>query len=411
MIPATRALAYPAMLLFALVSFLLALSPARIAHAQPVGVTAPVGSAQIPTSSPSPAAAAAGGGGTYGPSVTWMPTITPLPTITAFPTYQDCNVCGTGGNLTEPDQILALPTLANVTCQEAQAAGASGEVPEATCQFLQLYVFDNTLCGCQNRDVNITAPPTPSPTPNFPTCHLCGDDKTEDRVQNPMATLPFGNATVHCSFAEEAGLDGLWNQDLCRVLQNVSANVCGCGPAPAATPSEATAPSSSEYDEEAGACFLCGGPGYDFLNPDAQIQVPFELTQVVEGIVGQDDPFRCSNLQRFQDVTAWSSLVCSFLQSTGAAVCGCVEHEGTNSTVPNGTVIPTAAPRDPTAQRPVAPTNTDGTGSSSGNGNNNGDREASPTSSAMASTLHVGPWRAAVITSASILLPLVLGRL
>ena len=384
-----------------------------LAQAQPVPVAAPTAvsgsSPTVPpvvvpgTPGPAPTAATGNAGSTtFGPTLTWSPTITPLPTITAFPTYTDCNVCGPGGNVTLPDEILELPTLNNITCLEAQTAGAMGEVPQNTCQFLQLFVFDNNLCGCQNRAVNITAPPTIAPTQAFPACYLCAsNNSTTDNdgeeeyqsIQNPSATLQFGNATVHCSFAEEAGRNGLWNPEVCLALQNVSAPVCGCGPALAPTDDEPTA----DDQEMAGPCYLCGGPGYEFLHPEAQIPVPFELTQALEGIVvgeGEDfDPFRCGTLEGFQDESAWSPLVCSFLQSTGAAVCGCQEVEATDAPMASPTSTTTPSGKVPTVA--VAPVPTSGTGS------DNGD-EAPPTAvSAALSSMNTSPWLVVFVVSAS----------
>jgi len=231
--------------------------------------------------------------------------------------------------MTVLDDVLYLP-IANISCSEAMEAGQFGEIPPDTCDFLQLFIYDNDQCGCE-RPANTTfvaTPATAAPTPSpYPSCDIClGNGNI---INNRTAGLDFGNGTtLQCGFVAEAGHEGLWSPELCTVLQNVSIPICDCGP-PTDSSSGTAAPGDGNTtvpgDSEMSACYLCGGPNYQFTNPDAQLPVPFEFTSVFLQILGEDvqDPFACRNLEQVQDVELWSPLVCAFLQQTGGAVCGC----------------------------------------------------------------------------------------
>ena len=271
----------------------------------------------IPTAPPS----------TWSPTVTPSPTITAFPTVTAFPTHQLCNVCGRDGTvMTRSDEVLTLP-VANITCGDADTAGFRGEIPGDTCDFLQLYIADNDQCGCEVPSGETLAP-TMAPTDAFPACNICGDNGDGTVVANNRSgELTLGNETLQCGFVAQAGEEALWSPDVCDFWQNVSYTVCGCGPPeePAVDGSEDNDGDNGDEDEEVSECYLCGGPDFEFVHPDADVPVPFEFTALFLQILddGIADPFKCSNLEQVQDVALWSPLVCAFLQQEGAPVCGC----------------------------------------------------------------------------------------
>ena len=280
---------------------------------------------------------------TFGPTATWSPTGTAFPTATASPTHGQCDVCGRPGTvMTALDDVLALP-VANISCREALEAGAAGEIPAATCDFLRLYIADRGRCGCE-LPPGATLSPTAAPSDAFPPCNICGggrrrrnDDDDARVVNNRAGELRLGNSTLQCGFVAEAGNEGLWSPEVCSFWQNVSATVCDCGPAPpspvspvdggAPPPAIANAAAEDDGDDELDACFICGGPNYEFTSPKAQVPVPFEFTALFLEVLGDDvqDPFACGNLEQVQDVELWSPLVCAFLQQSAANVCGCQE--------------------------------------------------------------------------------------
>jgi plastocyanin len=149
------------------------------------------------------------------------------------PATSACNVCGDGNMVTTPDVVVTIPTQADRTCAEYEAASSAGAIDTTQCQ--QLQPFTSAACGCAPMDgVIATAPPEPdvNPSPNATeapsTCNICGDG---NMVTTPdvVVSVPTQDDRT-CSEYEAAASAGAVNATQCQQLQPFTSAACGCSP-------------------------------------------------------------------------------------------------------------------------------------------------------------------------------------
>ncbi len=128
--------------------------------------------------------------------------------IILYNSTNDCPICGTGNNVTNPDGELSLPTIGNVTCAFLEGIAMTGAITESNCALLQP-VVSRTCCG-DGADIFV--------------CNLCRDG---GNITNPSTIVSIlGQAENTCAGYLGLAEMGSIPEILCPALQNVTDEVC-----------------------------------------------------------------------------------------------------------------------------------------------------------------------------------------
>jgi hypothetical protein len=85
---------------------------------------------------------------------------------TEAPTAFECNICGDGMRVTDPEGVVVIPTQPDRTCSELEHAASVGNINANQCRLLHPFVL--TPCGCTDED-SVAPSDTPSLFPTAPT--------------------------------------------------------------------------------------------------------------------------------------------------------------------------------------------------------------------------------------------------
>ena len=127
--------------------------------------------------------------------------------------FDECNICGEDGTLTNPDTAISAGGTDLGTCQAFSDMAMSGSIPE--CASISAIV-----------SVDCCSAPTGGP---FPTCEICPDGAD---VTNPDALLDSPDedgVAATCEDLQLSGRAGFIPADLCTEAQSATPAACGCG--------------------------------------------------------------------------------------------------------------------------------------------------------------------------------------
>mmetsp|Transcript_3783 Transcript_3783/g.9916 ORF Transcript_3783/g.9916 Transcript_3783/m.9916 type:complete len:1092 (+) Transcript_3783:131-3406(+) len=175
----------------------------------------------------------------------------------------ECSICG-GGAITIPDGIVITPEGQAARCNALQANAIT--IPEEICPEIQQLSKD--VCGCTESETvkateEYTAPWSGQNTDESSSerfeCPICGDGLF---VTEPEGTISTEDGMTCAQYLTEAA-QGKIDEEQCSILQQTSAEACGCKPPP-------TFPTDAPTSYE---CQLCG-EGWEIGSPDAEVMLP-----------------------------------------------------------------------------------------------------------------------------------------
>lgn len=256
------------------------------------------------------------------------------------PVFPSCYLCGSKV-MGKPLAILTLPSSLpyeeSQTCQDVNAIGITGYLPERVCTQIQSDEEIIEMCGCgatgdeegEGGDVSATTIVS-AEAGEFPPCFLCGSE--EDSFSNPdyVLSLPgaLGNPEeLTCADMNNIGKKGEITPEGCVMLQSITDNLeqCGCSNILLVDGSENIfAGDKNEYilrEVEYPPCYLCESETDTFCTPDS---VPSSLSD----FLGYPEGTTCAEIDCIRNEDSITPEQCAITQSDILKQCGCSSSSG-----------------------------------------------------------------------------------
>jgi hypothetical protein len=170
-----------------------------------------------------------------------------LNAVAATEAFPECEVCGAGLVISNPDVIVNTPVDGTTpTCAQIQKAGLIGQVDPTICPLLINLLGE---CGCMSLTAEVATEAIDDPaTEAFPECEVCGAGLV---ISNPdvIVNNPLDGSTPTCAQIQEAGLIGLLDPNLCPLVINLLGG-CGCMKLPAEVATEVATEVTDDRDSD-----------------------------------------------------------------------------------------------------------------------------------------------------------------